>query len=825
MNHIFDLISISDEDKADVPDLLISLVINELYQMNYKTAEFIGEILFTECLDLIDNSPLLPFSGSHPVNTRASVQRKPNYKKKQLKKKQLSGIYHYCYAMFMNKNYHGVLEITERYIVKTFNDNTGFASTAKRGTTNNIGHNSNDGIDKCNNEIEMSGFEDSLLYENLGLIYLFSRSSFMLNKKLKESLNMLLEFESVWGDLIKSIPYDRRGSYGDNNNNINTKFFDSSLLTNSNIGGVDFEAGMSTNTMNDMLYGYPNVATLNSLVGKIYYKMDLVKESCFYHSRALGYNPYLWESVEELFKMGADIKLYKLYKMDHNDVTSTDSNNIANNSKKRHHERVESNNITSLNPTASFESNTGDKGANKINNKRWKLRDTDTTKSFFNSPKVKINTAQRNDNTDTNTPSNRLTNKKQQRKNDNSTLLTPPPLPVSTIVPDISTTALPFIESKKSPGATHLRSTNFVPEEGYPYNRNNSKPAILSFIDEKRNYHNLVGSNADNGKYYINGIFYYLGKILKATLKYDSYKAIRMLGTNLPRHYTETMPWCIAQLGILHFEIVNYGMSEKYFERLRRLTRTRVQDMDVYSTLLWHLKDKSKLSYLSHELLDIAPLLPQTWCCIGNLFSSLKNHEDAIKCFQKAIKLDPYFTYAYTLEGHEFSNNDAFDTAKNCYRKSLSISPNHYNAYYGLGMCSLKVGKYEESLFYFQKAQSINRANVILLCCCGVSLEKLNYKEEALKFYDIACELQPDSSLALFKKSYLLMEMGSYNMALINFEKLITIVPDEATVHFLLGKLYKILGREQDSLKEFTVAMTLDPKGSQMVKDSMTEKS
>ena len=44
---------------------------------------------------------------------------------------------------------------------------------------------------------------------------------------------------------------------------------------------------------------------------------------------------------------------------------------------------------------------------------------------------------------------------------------------------------------------------------------------------------------------------------------------------------------------------------------------------------------------------------------------------------------------------------------------------------------------------------------------------------------------------------------------------------DEATVHFLLGQLYHIVGRKKDAIKEFTVAMNLDPKGNQLIKDAL----
>ena len=45
---------------------------------------------------------------------------------------------------------------------------------------------------------------------------------------------------------------------------------------------------------------------------------------------------------------------------------------------------------------------------------------------------------------------------------------------------------------------------------------------------------------------------------------------------------------------------------------------------------------------------------------MGNLFSMQKEHENALKFFNRAIQLDPGNAYAYTLCGHEYTYNDDY---------------------------------------------------------------------------------------------------------------------------------------------------------------------
>lgn len=84
----------------------------------------------------------------------------------------------------------------------------------------------------------------------------------------------------------------------------------------------------------------------------------------------------------------------------------------------------------------------------------------------------------------------------------------------------------------------------------------------------------------------------------------------------------------------MHRSIINYDISLKYFNRLKDLQPARVKDMEIFSTLLWHLHDKVKSSNLANGLMDTMPNKPETWCCIGNLLS-LQKDRSLPQCFAK----------------------------------------------------------------------------------------------------------------------------------------------------------------------------------------------
>lgn len=294
---------------------------------------------------------------------------------------------------------------------------------------------------------------------------------------------------------------------------------------------------------------------------------------------------------------------------------------------------------------------------------------------------------------------------------------------------------------------------------------------------------------------------------------YKCQDAIQLFNS-LPQGQRET-PWALAQIGKAYYEQAMYSEAEKYFIRVKTIAPSRLEDTEVYSTVLWHQKNGVELAYLAHELMEIDRLSPQAWCAIGNSFSLNREHDQALKCFKRATQLDSKFAYAFTLQGHEYVANEEYEKALDAYRHGISADNRHYNAWYGLGKVYEKMGKLEFAEQHFRTAANINPTNAVLVCCIGLVLEKLNNPNAALLQYGRACSLAPQSVLARFRKARAFMKLHELKLALVELKILKDIAPDEANVHYLLGKLYKMLHDKANAIKHFTTALNLDPKVSQ----------
>ena len=256
-------------------------------------------------------------------------------------------------------------------------------------------------------------------------------------------------------------------------------------------------------------------------------------------------------------------------------------------------------------------------------------------------------------------------------------------------------------------------------------------------------------------------------------------------------------PWVLAQMGRALFEQAQYAEAEKYFARIRTIAPAAVEDMDTYSTTLWHCKNEIDLAFLAHELISINRLAPEAWVAVGNSFSLHRDHDQALKCFKRATQLNPSYAYAFALQGHEHVSNEEYDKALLAYRNGVAADHRHYNSWYGLGKVYEKQGKYEMAEQHYRTAASINPTNPVLLLCIGNVLEKMKRPQQALELYTRSIDLSPRSSLARYRRARILAALGRTNQALAELMLLKDLSPDEANVHFLLGQVYKKLRQKR----------------------------
>ncbi|KAF2892768.1 hypothetical protein ILUMI_13403 [Ignelater luminosus] len=283
--------------------------------------------------------------------------------------------------------------------------------------------------------------------------------------------------------------------------------------------------------------------------------------------------------------------------------------------------------------------------------------------------------------------------------------------------------------------------------------------------------------------------------------------------SSLPPHQYQTT-WVFSMIGLAYFEMAEYESCVKFFSDIRNREPYQIKYMDIYSTALWHLQKEVALSALSQELIQLNKNSPVTWCVAGNCFSLHKEHDTAIKFFQRAVQVDPSFTYAYTLLGHEYIMTEELDKAMSCFQNAIRINPRHYNAWFGIGTIYSKQERYHLAEINYTRALSINPQSSVLMCHIGVVQHALKKTDKALNTLNMAIMNDNKNPLCKFQRGSIYFAVGRHAEALKELEELKEIVPKESLVYYLIGKVHKKLGNTDLALMHFSWATDLDPKGA-----------
>jgi tetratricopeptide (TPR) repeat protein len=129
------------------------------------------------------------------------------------------------------------------------------------------------------------------------------------------------------------------------------------------------------------------------------------------------------------------------------------------------------------------------------------------------------------------------------------------------------------------------------------------------------------------------------------------------------------------------------------------------------------------------------------------------NHHSALSLYQKALRIDPYYTYALTgvaIELYHFRN---YTGAIKYYDKALAIDPQYISALNNKGLALYNLGNYTEAILYYDKALIIQPNDTYALDHKAAALDNLGNHTGSILYYNKALAMDPKSSFALTSDS------------------------------------------------------------------------
>ncbi|KAJ0540035.1 putative tetratricopeptide-like helical domain superfamily [Helianthus annuus] len=257
-----------------------------------------------------------------------------------------------------------------------------------------------------------------------------------------------------------------------------------------------------------------------------------------------------------------------------------------------------------------------------------------------------------------------------------------------------------------------------------------------------------------------------------------TYHELRMHNESLAKYdYLQATFSCSnyikAQIAKAQYSLREFELVEAIFEELLRIDPYRIDDMDMYSNVLYAKECFSGLSYLAHQVFMTDKYRPESCCIIGNYYSLKGLHEKSVMYFRRALKLDKKYLSAWTLMGHEYVEMKNTPAAVDAYRRAVDINPCDYRAWYGLGQAYEMMGMPHYALHYFKKSVFLQPGDSRLWIAMAHCYEtdQLHMLEEAIKCYKRAANCNDREAIALHKLAELYNELGQSEQAAFYYKK------------------------------------------------------
>jgi len=212
------------------------------------------------------------------------------------------------------------------------------------------------------------------------------------------------------------------------------------------------------------------------------------------------------------------------------------------------------------------------------------------------------------------------------------------------------------------------------------------------------------------------------------------------------------------------------------------------------------------------KVLELEPRDAKAWNNKGSSLASLGRYDEAIRCCDKALELEPRLAQAWSNKGLSLANLNCYDEAIRCCDKALELDPRYAAAWTNKGGSLAKLGRYAEATRCFDKALEINPQFAMAWSNKGNSLASLGRYDEAIRCYDKALELNPRDVAAWGNKGDSLDSLGRYEEAICCYDKVLKLDPRDAKAWYNKGISFASLGRYDEAIRCYDKALELNPR-------------
>lgn len=199
----------------------------------------------------------------------------------------------------------------------------------------------------------------------------------------------------------------------------------------------------------------------------------------------------------------------------------------------------------------------------------------------------------------------------------------------------------------------------------------------------------------------------------------------------------------------------------------------------------------------------------ETYFRWGYINASLRELDQGVSFFSKAIELKPDYINAYINRGVAYDQLKMYAAAISDYDTVIRLNPDNLTAYNNRGISKANLGQYDDAIKDYNKAIQMHDKFSAPYGNRGRAKEALGQFSEAMADYNTVIRLKPDDVIAYYNKGNLHYKMKKYEESIIDFSKAILLKPGYIVAYYGRGLSKEAMGHTIEAKLDYQSALEI----------------
>lgn len=240
----------------------------------------------------------------------------------------------------------------------------------------------------------------------------------------------------------------------------------------------------------------------------------------------------------------------------------------------------------------------------------------------------------------------------------------------------------------------------------------------------------------------------------------------------------------------------------------------------VYNDLAWEyetLNDHENALKCLQEAIKIDPSDDSLLFEIAYFYEALEKREESIKYYESYIDEHPYSYNAWYNLGNIYNDIELYEKAVEAFDFAIVIKDDFASAYFNKGNAYFKLGRYQEAIDCYLSTFEFEENQAITYCYLGECYEKLKQLEESEKCFQFALEIDPKITDGLIGMTIVRDLQGRTIEGLPYIEQATKLYPNHFESWYIKGEVNEKLEEFEEARTCYQKAFEINPDNEQML--------